>query len=87
MLTGTNYGDFYSDVWAFNIPTRKWFNPQISMPTVYLDGHAGKLSETIYIVSSDSSSEKSSMRVWSLGELGKDLKPLVTRWNRRRKVW
>ncbi|CAG8553962.1 7038_t:CDS:2 [Paraglomus brasilianum] len=66
MLTGTNYGDFYSDVWAFNIPTRKWFNPQISMPTVYLDGHAGKLNDTIYIVSSDSSSEKSSMRVWSL---------------------
>ncbi|CAG8616078.1 5136_t:CDS:2, partial [Cetraspora pellucida] len=59
-----NGGLFY-DVWGFNVPTRKWFDPKASMPTGWFNGHVGHLNDTFFIVSDDSSGP-SAMRVWTL---------------------
>ncbi|CAG8498742.1 16438_t:CDS:10, partial [Racocetra persica] len=58
-------GGLFADVWGFNVPTRKWFDPKASMPTGWLNGHVGHLNDTFYIVSDDSSGP-SGMRVWTL---------------------
>ncbi|CAG8449242.1 7698_t:CDS:2 [Dentiscutata heterogama] len=59
-------GGIFADVWGFNVPTRKWFDPKATMPTGWFDGHIGHLNDTFYIVSSDSSGPNSAMRVWTL---------------------
>ncbi|CAG8753718.1 2132_t:CDS:2 [Gigaspora margarita] len=59
-------GGLFSDIWGFNVPTRKWFDPKSSMPTGWFDGHIGHLNDTFYIVSSDNIALSSAMRVWTL---------------------
>ncbi|CAG8614510.1 1088_t:CDS:2 [Paraglomus brasilianum] len=57
-------------VWAFHVPTRKWFNPDMTLNTVY-DGYAGKLNNTVYIIDSGNPSK---MWAWNLVDSSK--KPL-----------
>ncbi|KAG9287097.1 hypothetical protein G9A89_000991 [Geosiphon pyriformis] len=58
-------GGLFNQIWGFNVPTRKWFDPQSTMPTAWFDAHIGKLNDTFFMVSSDASS-MSSMRIWTL---------------------
>ncbi|CAG8574658.1 17897_t:CDS:2 [Dentiscutata erythropus] len=56
----------FADVWGFNVPTRKWFDPKATMPSAWFDGHIGHLNDTFYMVSSDTTGPSSAMRVWTL---------------------
>ncbi|CAG8503012.1 585_t:CDS:2 [Ambispora leptoticha] len=58
--------EYYDQVWAFNIPTRTWFDPSVSAGIYFVGAWPGKLNDTFFFVSASSSSLNSIMGAWNL---------------------
>ncbi|CAG8624862.1 3071_t:CDS:2, partial [Ambispora gerdemannii] len=53
-------------IWAFNIPTRTWYEPNVSPGDNFAGAWPGKLNDTFFFVSAGSSSLNSIMGAWNL---------------------
>ncbi|CAG8582353.1 3143_t:CDS:2 [Ambispora gerdemannii] len=58
--------DYSDQIWAFNIPTRTWFDPSVSSGNVFVGAWSGKLNDTFFFVSAGSSSLNSIIGAWNL---------------------